>query len=355
MRKHYIDNIRWLTVVLVLIYHVFYLYNAVGVLGGVGSFSAVQYQDGFLYFVYPWFMVLLFVLAGIGARYALEHKSAKQFLKERTIKLLVPSTLGLFVFQWMVGYLNIKLGGAWDTIPSSIRYLVMALAGTGPLWFIQMLWVFSVLLVLIRKLDRSDKLYALCEKCNLLVVLLLFAPLWAAAQILNTPIITTYRFGIYFTAFLIGYFLLSHDAVQEKIQKIHLPMLLLALAMGIAYTIYYFGQNYTEDPVLKSIFTNLYLWVAVLAILGSGKKWLNSTSPFSAYMTKSSFGIYIVHYLVTLAVCSFMKAPAALPVFLIYSISVVLSVAGSVALYELLKRIPVVRFWVLGAQKGVGK
>ncbi|HBM75175.1 MAG TPA: acyltransferase, partial [Clostridiaceae bacterium] len=67
MRKHYIDNIRWATVLLVLVYHVFYLFNSVGVLGGVGSFSEVQYQDAVLYFVYPWFMVLLFLIAGISS------------------------------------------------------------------------------------------------------------------------------------------------------------------------------------------------------------------------------------------------------------------------------------------------
>ena len=27
MRKHYIDNIRWMTVVFVVIYHVIYMYN----------------------------------------------------------------------------------------------------------------------------------------------------------------------------------------------------------------------------------------------------------------------------------------------------------------------------------------
>lgn len=70
MRKIYLDNIRWSTVILVMIYHVFYMFNAAGVLGGVGSFREVQYQDGLLYFVYPWFMVLLFLIAGISTRSA---------------------------------------------------------------------------------------------------------------------------------------------------------------------------------------------------------------------------------------------------------------------------------------------
>ena len=32
-RYHFIDNLRWVTVVLVLIYHVFYNFNAQGVFG----------------------------------------------------------------------------------------------------------------------------------------------------------------------------------------------------------------------------------------------------------------------------------------------------------------------------------
>lgn len=33
MRKHWIDNLRWVTVLLVLLYHVVYYYNNKGVLG----------------------------------------------------------------------------------------------------------------------------------------------------------------------------------------------------------------------------------------------------------------------------------------------------------------------------------
>ena len=351
MRRHYIDNIRWATVLLVLVYHVFYLFNSVGVLGGVGSFSKIQYQDAVLYFVYPWFMVLLFLISGISSRYALEHRSRKQFIKDRTVKLLVPSTLGLFVFQWMVGYFNLKLSGAWNMIPVFIRYPVMAISGIGPLWFIQMLWVFSLLLVLIRKIDSKDKFYTFCGKCKLYVILLLFLPLWGASQILNMPIITTYRFGIYFAAFLIGYFIFSHDEIQDEVQKIHLPMLIIAVVMGIAYTAFYFGRNYTDDACLKSIFTNAYLWMAILAVLGCGKTWFDKTSQFATYMTKSSFGIYIVHYLVVLSACYFLKLYTALPVFVIYLIAVFSVLIISPAFYELLKRIPILRYLILGIQK----
>ena len=72
MRKHWIDNLRWVTVLLVLFYHVIYYYNGKGVVGGIGGFGGPQYQDGIMYLLYPWFMPLLFLLAGISARYALD-------------------------------------------------------------------------------------------------------------------------------------------------------------------------------------------------------------------------------------------------------------------------------------------
>ena len=128
MRKYYLDNIRWMTVVLVVIYHVIYMFNGVQLFGVIGPFSKVQYQDAFLYLVYPWFMTLLFVVSGMSARYYLENHSVKEFIKTRTRKLLVPSTIGLFVFQWILGYFNMKIGGAMDSmaaVPKVVLYFIL--------------------------------------------------------------------------------------------------------------------------------------------------------------------------------------------------------------------------------------
>lgn len=350
-RKYFLDNIRWVTVLLVLIYHVFYLFNSVGVLGGIGSFTEIQYQDAFMYVIYPWFMVLLFLVAGISARYSLEKKTHKQFIKERTAKLLVPSTLGLFVFQWVVGYLNIKIGGGLEVMPKFIVYPVSVLSGSGPLWFIHMLWLFSLLLVLIRKLDKNDKLYQFCAKANITVILLCFLLIWGSSQILNMPVITTYRFGIYFMGFLLGYFVFSHDEVQEKVERIRIPMLVAALVVAVAYTWYYFGQNFSGDSCLKSLFTNLYLWIVILAVLGCFKAWGNKTNKFASYMTKTSFGIYVVHYVIVLYGCYVLKNYTTLPIALIYITAILMTLVLSPALYEFIRRIPVLRYLVLGIRK----
>lgn len=347
-RKLYLDNIRWATVILVLVYHVFYMFNAAGVLGGVGPFQAVQPQDALLYFVYPWFMVLLYVVSGISSRYALEKLGASQFIKTRTLKLLVPSTLGLFVFQWIVGYFNVKAGGGLDTIPAFIRYPIFVLSGTGPLWFIQVLWLFSLLLCLIRKLDKNDKFYNLCGKCNRPLIIALAVLIWGGAQVLNMPVITTYRFGIYLVAFLLGYFVLSHDDVQDKVESMRLPLLIAAVASGVACVVVFWGQNYAESPCLTSPLTNAYAWLMTLAILGCFKAWFDKSCSFSEYMTKSSFGIYIVHYLLIIAPCYLIKTYTTLPALVVYPLCLIIVLLGSPALYELLKRIPIIRYAVLG-------
>ena len=116
MRKFYLDNIRWITVVIVVIYHVFYMYNAEGIVGVVGNITGleVQYYDAFQYFVYPWFMMILFIISGISSRLYLDRHTDRDFIKSRTTKLLVPSTIGLCVFQFIQGYFNTRLSDAME-------------------------------------------------------------------------------------------------------------------------------------------------------------------------------------------------------------------------------------------------
>ena len=238
VRKHWIDNLRWVTVLLVLLYHVVYFYNNKGVFGGVGGFGEYpecpQYQDVVMYILYPWFMPLLFILAGIGARYALRKHSARDWFKARTRKLLVPGTIGLLVFHWMTGYFNTVVAarqGVFDGVPAIGKYLIMAVSGIGPLWFIQVLW-------------------------------------------------------------------------------------LMCLAMMA-----WFQAKY------------------------------DCTSPFAAYMTKCSFGLYIVHYLVIAGFGYMMKTYTQLPPWVMYVILALAVFTLSPLLYEIIHRIPSLRWCVLGESR----
>ena len=360
MRKHWLDNLRWVTVLLVLLYHVIYFYNNKGVFGGIGGFGdGPQYQDVVMYILYPWFMPLLFLLAGISARYALEKYPAKDWFKARTRKLLVPGTIGLLVFHWMVGYFNTAVAaksGVFDGMPGIGRYLMWAVSGTGPLWFIQDLWLFSLILLLIRKLDPENRFHEWCGKLGILWIILLGVLFWAGEQTLirnprpESPdgLLNLYKPVFYLIPFLLGYFVFSHEQVQDRLGRIWIPLLGCAAAAGIALIVTTFGQDNTSPQYLGSPLNCLYGWLMCLAMIAWFRTRFDRTSAFAGYMTRSSFGIYIVHYLVIASLGYMMKVYTDLPPVAMYLILGVAVFTLSPLIYEIIRRIPVIRWCVLG-------
>ena len=364
MRKHWMDNLRWVTVLLVLFYHVIYFYNNKGVFGGIGGFGPYpecpQYQDVVMYILYPWFMPLLFLLAGASARYGLQKYGEKAWFKARTRKLLVPATIGLLVFHWMVGYFNTAVAaqaGAFDGMPGVAKYFMWAISGTGPLWFIQDLWVFSLLLLLVRKLDARDKLWNACGKLNLAWVILLLGVLyWGAEQLLiHHPrpdsadgLYNLYKPLFYLIVFLMGYFVFSHDTVQDALGKAWAPLLGCAVVAGTILIVTTFGQNNTAPEYLSSPLNCLYGWLACLAMMAWFRARFDRTSAFAGYMARSSFGLYVVHYLVVGSLGYMMKTYTQLPPVAMYLILTVAVFTLSPLIYEVIRRIPLVRWCVLG-------
>ena len=388
-RKHWIDNLRWVTVLLVLFYHVVYFYNNKGVFGGVGGFGdGPQYQDVLMYVLYPWFMPLLFLLAGVSARYALDKHSGKVWFKARTRKLLVPATIGLLVFQWMTGYFNTHVGGTdvMAAVPQPVKFFLWAVSGIGPLWFIQDLWFFSLLLLLIRKVScsagaakvehksklacdlsrcssvdevksgKSCKLFASRKWLLVVVLVLLGVFFWLGQQTLifnprPESLDGLYNLDkpvFYFIPFLMGYYIFSRDEVQYALGKAWLPLMVAAVISGTFLTVITFGQNNTTPQYLATPLNCLYGWLMCLALMGWFKAHFDKTSPFAQYMTRSSFGIYIVHYLVIASLGYMMKVYTQLPPLAIYLILTVAVFTLSPLLYEGIRRIPVINWCVLG-------
>jgi surface polysaccharide O-acyltransferase-like enzyme len=362
MRKHWIDNLRWVTVLLVLLYHVVYFYNNKGVFGGIGGFGdGPQYQDVIMYILYPWFMPLLFILAGISSRYSLEKHSPKQWFKSRTRKLLVPSTIGLFFLGAIVGWFNTRIAGVdmLAEVPQPIKYFIWAISGTGPLWFIQDLWLLSILLLIVRKFDTKNKFYDFCGKAGVVSLILIGVLFWLGHQTLIPKpnpegadgLLNLYKPIFYAVPFLMGYFVFAHDKVQEALGRSWVPLMISASVAGIILIATSFGQDNTLPQYLESPLNNIYGWLMCLAMMGWFKARFDCTGKFAAYMTRSSYGIYIVHYLVIVSVGSFLKLDTQLNPVWIYVILTIAVFTLSPILNEIIRRIPFIRWCVLGEKK----
>ena len=360
-RYYFIDNLRWVTVVLVLIYHVFYNFNAQGVFGGIGGFREHQWWDTVCTVLYPWFMILMFLLAGASSRYALKHRTVKEFRRERARKLLVPSTLGLLLFGGALGALNITAGGGWDAMPADMpfvaKYLIAVVSGTGPLWFIQDLYIFSLLLLPIRKVIDADRVEAWLDGLSVkglsyvLFGFFILLGLLAQTQIDEvgdfSGLLNLYRPVYYFGIFLVGYYIFSSERIHDYLAARYLTFSILAVIWCVYFCVCNYGADYTLPAVLQSFSCNMYCWSMVLALFGLFKRRYDCTTPFSQYMTRSSFGLYIVHMLVCTGICLLLKGTA-LPIWGIYCIALIVTFVGSVVLWEVLHRIPFVRWCVFG-------
>lgn len=96
MRKYYLDNLRTLMILLLFPVHTFMIWNNYGtkfyVWGGESKLLS-----SLITLVNPWFMSILFVIAGMCANYSLRKRSIKEFVKERFGKLMLPFISGMIL------------------------------------------------------------------------------------------------------------------------------------------------------------------------------------------------------------------------------------------------------------------
>ena len=382
MRYHYLDNIRWVTVLLVMFFHVFYYFNAYCMGSGIGGFSDYQPQDAIVYLLYPWLMPLLFVVAGMSSHYALQCKSAGEYLRTRTRKLLVPATLGLFVFQWMAGYFGMQtmnfrfhadLGAGQ---PWWVMYIMWAVCGGGGLWFIQLLWIFSLIIIPIHRigsrLQRASN--RTLPQWFILVLMLLFgALLYLSDQTvmdgdnsMQDPamLYNVYRPLYYLTAYLFGYFFFVREEVQCLLVRLRWMTIPAALVCGIWLTITTFGQDAYSPAYIRSVGNNLYAWLVVLAMFAIFRRWCNydtsqlrnsSAAKICTFFRDASYGLYILQFFVYMSVGYLLRAYTALPAWTMYVLLFIAMFGVTPLLYLLVSHIPILRYCVLGIRKKSAK
>lgn len=352
MRKIYLDNLRSLIVILIVIFHVIMIFSPI-IPNVVGSFSSIQYQDIYMYLLYPWCMIILFIVSGMSSRFYLSKHSIKEFIKSRTVKLLVPSTIALFVFHWITGYYNMLVAGTFDNIspetPAVLVYIAMAIKGRGVLWYILILWLFSMLLAIFHNFDKG-KIYNLCRRMQFPLIIALVIPLWLFGKVLNAQIIPFYRFGLYGFSFLVGYFVFANDEIIKKITKYWVWTTIAMIVLGILYCVIYFGQNFTDAIINRNLFTIVYAWASVLAFFGLMKKFFDKETAFFKFTNKRNFALYVFHYTIVKATAYYIF-PISIPIVFKYVIVATTSFAGSYLLYELFSRLPFFRWVLLGISK----
>lgn len=343
MRKHYIDNLRNITILLLFPVHTFMIWNNFGS-GFYIWLGENKILSTLIVLVNPWFMPILFVLAGMSARYALQLRTVKEFAVQRVHKLLIPFISGMiFLVPFQTLYARKFFDKYNGGLLENWKYFFTHLTDfsgydgaftPGHLWFILFLFLISMFALLLFCVLPYEKLSAKVEKVPSFGILLLFIPIWLMYYLGNFG---GFSLGKDLALYLIGYYVLSNDLVMEKLEK-NIRWLAGLCAVGtVALVVLYYNFSYYGD-----LWINYIGWNSILVLLVLGKRFLNKRTWFTEYFNKASYPVYILHQSILVVLAYYIIQISSSTLVRVFGICVG-SFGVTVLAYHIIRLIPFVR------------
>jgi fucose 4-O-acetylase-like acetyltransferase len=166
MRLYFADYLRAALVSLVVLHHLAITY------GGSGSFyytepatdsAAAGLLSLFTGFNQAWFLGAFFLISGYFSPGSFDRKGARQYLKDRLIRLGIPLLIFFFVLNPITVYIAFshlpaaQLAAKGITPPLALNWqFYIQSVGTGPLWFVELLLIFELAYIAFRVAARNN-------------------------------------------------------------------------------------------------------------------------------------------------------------------------------------------------------
>jgi len=348
MRKNYLDNIRILCIYILVPFHVSIAFNSWGEANYVFFFPN-QIVSSIKMLVSTWFMPILFLIAGISARYSLEKRGTLKFAVERVKKIFLPLVTGILTICPYMAYVADKFHNGYEGSFFE-HYKVFFSKVTdftgydgfftpGHLWFLLYLLVASLASLLVIMFQKKFFPNFSLAKINMPVIILLFIPAVLFHFILDFG---GKSMGQEFILFLFGYYILYEDSVMEKIKKSKFWLFAVGLLFTIINIVLFIWIK-DSNRTLNFLASKLSMWFMMFAILGIFAEYFNQTNTVTKYLSANSFLFYEFHFVWLLAfqpvLADYTKE------FVLSSIlTIVFTYIATFVSVEVIKRIPVIRF-----------
>lgn len=292
----------------------------------------LDYLDGAMDFFTLWRMPLLFLVSGVGTYYALGFRTRKNYLKERTVRLLLPYVFGVFMLIPIQVYYEKK-----DSYVSFLHFLSELFNGIYPngnfswthhLWFLQYLFLMSIILIPFLNFFRDkrfikfkDSIINFSKKklgLNWLVLLLFLSQIFLTGNE-EFLAINLSKFLIYFLFFMIGFILVSDDKIINIIEE----QKQLYLFQTILIILMIFARNYLIYDVMILEYSKIFLktfliWSCGITVIGYFKRYFNKDHRYRKPMNEGIYPFYLLHqpaiiivgyYVVNWPISLYLKIP----------------------------------------------
>jgi glucan biosynthesis protein C len=361
-RIHYIDWLRVLAVLALFPYHSARIFDTFEPFYTKSAATSAALSWGVISFLNLFHMPLLFLLAGASMYFALAKRSGGTFTKERLLRLGVPLLFGVLVVVPPQSWAGATANGAnakgllayWPTaLTFSPAGDLSGYAGyftPGHLWFILFLLLLSLaalpLVAWWRKDTGAARLTRFADRfATPLGVAIIVVPLLLADAL---PEIGG-KNPVYFLVYLLaGAVFVSDPRWAEVAERKRFWYLAIGLVGAVATSMLWGWRAGVPDISLPAAaFAVLRLgsgWALVLACLGFGRRFLDRTGPPLSYLAEASYPVYILHQTVIVLAGAWLLSVLPRGVWLPYVAILVSSVVVTYAAYEVVRRVPALRF-----------
>ncbi|MFZ0932569.1 MAG: acyltransferase family protein [Syntrophobacteraceae bacterium] len=367
-RAYYLDWIRIGVILLLVPFHSAVSFTRMGDAFIKYQQSALAMDIG-LVFLSIWIMPVLFMVSGAASYYALQHKTPKEYARERRTKLLKPFIAATLLVCAPLSYLRALFIGSFHG--SFLQFYPLFFTNGayprgnfnwGHLWFLVYLFVFTLILrpffvrmTVERASARLVAASSILEKGLWIYIVVipsmftetLLRPFFPGLQNLFWD---WANFTLYLVLVFYGFVFAMNDRILDNIERIRTFSLVLAIFLFVVAA---YLRLSGMGPVMGRMFPAfkaLMVFAWVFAVLGYAKRYLNRQGRFYKYLNNASFPFYIFHY-VPITVAAYFIARSDLNVWLKWVVIIVLAYPSTFALYEIVKRIPVLRF-LFGVKPG---
>jgi glucan biosynthesis protein C len=372
-RVHYLDWLRVLAILMVFLFHAVHPFD-------YGDWQVKNVEQSeiitiILTLLSLWGMPFFFLVAGAGSWFALLRRTPRQYIRERVYRLLIPLIIGTILFSPLEMYLewaNHVQRGVWTV--SFRQYVLRPLPadnflsvfsprwfGYGyHLWFLGFLFSFALItlpLFVWLKKERGQRVISwiarLGERRGGL--LLLIIPLGLIYSLLLPPFPIEHDWADFIyqmSFFALGFLLFSDPRFSQTIQREWRLLLAVPTAVVMALVGMYLAElpvvEWGETPGSAQFYLIQFLRSAIalcysLTMLFVGMRFLKFTNRWLRYGQEAALPFFVVHQPVIIAI-AFYVVQWNLGISIKLPIVVLGSLAISIGLYEVIRRVRLLRF-----------
>ncbi|WP_199857179.1 acyltransferase family protein [Sphingomonas sp. EC-HK361] len=315
----------------------------------------------------PWRLALLFAVSGYASRRLMMRGDLLAFLRNRSLRLLLPVGFALVVLLppelWIRERLRGYDGSLWRYW-SHDYWSVTPIHGLGfpsweHMWFVVYLWAYTVALVGlvaalgIPRLQRAGDWLA--HGIRLLWVPIAILVTLKLALMFEVPeqqgLTTDWTAHAEFAPlFLFGFVLGGSDVLMPAVHRFWKPAAVIALVTGIFAVwieLAYQGQHVPGHALmaLDRAARLAMAWVMILLLVHIATRFWNHDHPWRATLAEAVFPIYVAHHLILMWL-AWTTLPLDLPMPVEFALLLGGTTGLSLGVYLIGRRIPWLRPWI---------